>query len=381
MTVKRQNSVDNYGNEQIRSLFSLRNNIGSKVSDSANMPDLLPSLSRITIVNLQTSWNSTYARFCRGDLQTSEAKKMKPMNSGATGSNRSVGLMGRLGMAVVISLLSLFAVSAASAGNLSNTAKAIGTAPSGVAGAVQSATSTIAVPVVTKNPAYTVVKTISSQTTSNGASSSQVDGGDIITYSYVVKNTGNVSINNVVVTDPGVSFNGGAANALTSGPTLASGDAVNAGILDVGETWTYTASYTLTQANVNAAAGVTNGVSNTVSVTAKDPQAVTVNPTAGGSTLTATETINSVPSLTIAKTANTAGPLVVGQIVTYSYLVTNTGNVTITGVGITETAFNGTGGIAAVVPGGGAGTLAPGANTTFTATYTVTQADIDGLQP
>ena len=137
----------------------------------------------------------------------------------------------------------------------------------------------------------------------------------------------------------------------------------------------------MTQANVNAAAGVTNGVSNTVSVTAKDPQAVTVNPTAGGSTLTATETINSVPSLTIAKTANTAGPLVVGQIVTYSYLVTNTGNVTITGVGITETAFNGTGGIAAVVPSGGLSTLAPGANTTFTATYTVTQADIDGLQP
>jgi large repetitive protein len=379
MTVKQQISVDNRYQGQIRSLFSLPNNIGSKASDSANMPDLLPSSGRITIVNIKTSWNSTNAGFCRGELQTLEANKMKPVNSGTTGSNRGVGLISKLGMALVFSLLSLFAVSAANAGNLSNTARATGNPPTGAA--INSTTSTIAIPVVTKNPAYTVVKSISSQTTSNGANASQVDGGDIITYSYVVANTGNVSINTVVVTDPGVSFNGGAANALTSGPTKVSGDTTNPNILDVGETWTYTASYTLTQANVNAAAGVTNGVSNTVSVTAKDPQAVTVNPTAGGSTLTATETIAASPSLTIAKTANTAGPLTVGQVVTYSFLVTNNGNVTITGVAIQETAFNGTGGTGAITPTGGASTLAPGATTTFTANYTVTQADIDGLQP
>ncbi len=304
---------------------------------------------------------------------------MKSINSGVTGNNPRTGLLGRLGMALVVSLLSLFAVSAATAGNLSNTAQATGSPPTG--SPITSTTSTIAIPVVTKTPAYTVVKSVTSTTTSNGGSATQVDGGDIITYSYVVKNTGNVSINTVVVADPGVKFNGGSPNALTTGPALASGDTNSNSILDVTETWTYTATYLLTQANVNAAAGVPNGVANTVTVTAKDPQAVTVNPTGVGSTLTATTTINSVPSLTIAKTANTAGPLVVGQVVTYSYLVTNTGNVTITGVGVTETAFNGTGGIAAVVPSGGASTLAPGANTTFTASYTVTQADIDGLQP
>ncbi len=304
---------------------------------------------------------------------------MKSINSGVTGNNPRTGLLGRLGMALVVSLLSLFAVSAATAGNLSNTAQATGIPPTG--SPITSTTSTIAIPVVTKTPAYTVVKSVTSTTTSNGGSATQVDGGDIITYSYVVKNTGNVSINTVVVTDPGVKFNGGSPNALTTGPALASGDTNSNSILDVTETWTYTATYLLTQANVNAAAGVPNGVANTVTVTAKDPQAVTVNPTGVGSTLTATTTINSVPSLTIAKTANTAGPLVVGQVVTYSYLVTNTGNVTITGVGVTETAFNGTGGTAAVVPSGGASTLTPGANTTFTASYTVTQADIDGLQP
>ncbi len=379
MMLNRQIPVDNYGKVQNRPLFSLLNNVRSEVSDSANMPDLLPSLSRITIVNLQTIWNSTYATFCRGDLQTSEANKMKSMNSGTTGYKPKVGLMGRLGMALVVSLLSLFAVSAANAGNLSNSARATGSPPTGAA--INSTISTIAIPVVTKNPAYTVVKSVTSTTTSNGGSATQVDGGDIITYSYVVRNTGNVSINTVVVTDPGVKFNGGAANALTTGPALASGDTNTNSILDVGETWTYSATYLLTQANVDAAAGVANGVSNTVTVTGRDPQNVTVNPTPGGSTLTATTTINSVPSLTIAKTANTAGPLIAGQVVTYTFLVTNTGNVTITGVGVTETAFNGTGGTAAVVPSGGATTLAPGANTTFTASYTVTQADIDSLQP
>ena len=377
--VKTEMIVDNRNKVQNRSLFLLLNNVRSPVSDSADMPDLLPSKSRVAILDLLNRWNSADAKNRLGGLQTSEATKMKFRNSGVTGGNLRVGLLSRLGMAMVVSLLSLFAVSAASAGNLSNTARATGTPPTGAA--INSATSTIPIPVVTKNPAYTVVKSITSTTSSNGANGTQVDGGDIITYSYVVANTGNVSINTVVVTDPGVRFNGGAANALTSGPTKVSGDTVNPNILDVGETWTYTATYTLTQANVNAAAGVANGVANTVVVTARDPQNVAVNPSGGGSTLTATTTINSVPSLTIAKTANTAGPLTVGQIVTYSFLVTNTGNVTLTGVGVTETAFNGTGGIGAITPTGGATTLAPGVATTFTASYTVTQADIDTLQP
>ena len=286
----------------------------------------------------------------------------------------------RLALFLLLPLFSVAAATAASAGNLSNTAKAIGTAPGGSAGAVESSTSTVNIPITPRVATYSVAKLITSTTTSSGASSTQVDGGDKITYQYLVTNTGNVSLNTVVLTDPGVSFNGGAAQPLAApGLVKVSGDAVNPNILDVGEVWTYTASYVLTQANVDAVAGIANGVSNTAASSAKDPQINTVSPTA--STLTATTTINSVPSLTIAKTANLAGPLVAGDFVTFSYLVTNTGNVTISGVGITETAFNGTGGIGALTPSGGASTLAPGATTTFTATYTVTQADIDGLQP
>ena len=257
---------------------------------------------------------------------------------------------------------------------LNNTAKATGTP---AAGALTDPSDSLSIPVQPKAPSYTVVKSVVSVTSSNGGSTS-TDGGDIITYNYVVANTGNVSLSTVVVSDVGPQFNGGAANALTSGPTKVAGDAVNPGVLDVGETWTYTATYTLTQANVDASAGVANGVSNTVVASAKDPQNTTITPSVAGSTLTATTTIPAVPTLTIDKTANTAGPLVVGQVVSYSFLVTNTGNVTVTGVSVTETAFNGSG--TAPVPAGGATTLAPGASTTFTATYTVTQADIDNLQ-
>ncbi len=269
-------------------------------------------------------------------------------------------------------------LTAANAANLTNTATASGTPPTGPA--VTSGPSTVNIPVVTKAPAYRVLKSITSTTTSSGANASQIDGGDTITYQYQVINTGNVNLSTVTLTDPGVSFNGGAANALTTGPTKVSGDTVAPGILNVGETWTYTATYVLTQANVNAAAGVTNGVSNTVSSSARDPQNVAISPTPATSVLTATTTIPSVGTLTVAKTANTAGPLTVGQTIVFSYLVTNTGNVTLTSVGINETAFNGTGGTGALTPAGGATTLAPGATTTFTASYVVTQADIDGLQ-
>ncbi len=104
------------------------------------------------------------------------------------------------------------------------------------------------------------------------------------------------------------------------------------------------------------------------------------------------------PQLTIVKNANTAGPAAVNDIITYTYTVTNSGNLTISGVNIAD-AHNGYGTVPVpgaetqsldaaplgdstdVTPGNGIwSVLAPGDEVTFTATYTVTQTDVDLLQ-
>jgi uncharacterized repeat protein (TIGR01451 family) len=103
------------------------------------------------------------------------------------------------------------------------------------------------------------------------------------------------------------------------------------------------------------------------------------------------------PQLTIDKIANTASPANAGSVIGYTYRVTNTGNININNVTITDT-HNGYG--SDPVPGNeamfndvaplgnstDAGTnaswdvLAPGDIIEFTSTYAVVQADIDNLQ-
>ncbi len=350
-----------------------------------------PEFARKDDVTIPNSKQETGTKLKSGKSREwfplTEAIQMKANQTGRRLSASVAATLKGLAIALLAPMISLAAATSANAANLTNTAHAFGTAPGGTAGAVISNDSTVNIPVTTKTPAYTVAKSVISTTTGNGAALTAVDAGDIITYSYVVANTGNVSLSAVSLTDPGVSFNGGAAQALTSGPTYSAGDINTNNKLDVGETWTYSASYTFTQPDVDAAAGITDGVSNSVTASANDPQGTPVSPTPGGSTLTATATITSSPALTIAKTATVGGnavglpittALVVGDTINYSYLVTNTGNVTISGIAVSETAFTGTS--TAPTPAGGATTLAPGANTTYTASYVVTQADIDALQ-
>ncbi len=308
-------------------------------------------------------------------------------------------------LAVMLPLMVASLATAASAADLSNTARARGTAPGGTANAVVSVTDTVDIPVITKAPKYTVAKSVAAGITTNGTAGIADASGDTLVYTFAVKNTGNVTLNTVALTDPGPLFGTTAGTTASAFVTsLASAVPVQTGAtgvatanLDIGETWTYTVTYTLSQTDVNnaVASGASNNVTNTVSATAKDPQGISVTPTALGSTLTATTTIVGSPSMTIDKTAKikkagSAGGFVaivatdrleVGDQVEYSYLVTNTGNVTLTGVNVNETAFTGNGGIVPPAPTGGASTLLPAASTTFTSVYTVTQADVNALQP
>jgi large repetitive protein len=104
------------------------------------------------------------------------------------------------------------------------------------------------------------------------------------------------------------------------------------------------------------------------------------------------------PSMLVTKAATPNTNLSAGQVVTYTYTVKNTGNVSIKNIALTDV-HNAIG--AAPVPGsevvtgdvpplndsndatagnGVWSSLAPGDTITFTATYTVQQSDVDTLQ-
>jgi hypothetical protein len=87
------------------------------------------------------------------------------------------------------------------------------------------------------------------------------------------------------------------------------------------------------------------------------------------------------PSLSMNKTfvfatdLNNNGLADVGDVITYSFAVANTGNVLITGISVNDT-HGGAAPLGPITPVT-VPSLAPGANTLFQATYAVVQADVD----
>ena len=162
--------------------------------------------------------------------------------------------------------------------------------------------------------------------------------GNLISYSYKVTNTGNVTLAGpVTVTDD---------KATVTCP---------AGGLAPGAFMTCTASYTITQTDLD------NGsVKNTAQAHAN-----------GTDSNQDDETVTAVarPELTLVKTVTPGTYSAVGNLISYSYKVTNSGNVTLAGP-VTVTDDKAT----VTCPAGG---LAPGAFMTCTASYTITQTDLD----
>ena len=112
------------------------------------------------------------------------------------------------------------------------------------------------------------------------------------------------------------------------------------------------------------------------------PSGGTVNDTSDPVTVSVTQS----PPLSIVKSADPTTVTAAGQSVTYTFTVTNTGNVTLTGVGVTDVPTAPAGGVTATCqslsnPGatcsGATTTLVPGQIGHFTGTYAVSQADVD----
>ena len=178
-------------------------------------------------------------------------------------------------------------------------------------------------------------------------------------------------------------------------------------------TGTTNSAYTLNEAMAAGSGSLITAYSKTIACSNANPVGTNVAsintlPIAftakGGDAISCTITNNGTPTpnLVLAKGFTAAPtPVVLGQVITYSYAVSNTGNVPMQNVKIND--LHGV--PAVVVPTGGAGitaetltaagplgagaspdsaandgiwtTLAPGATVTFTYSYTVTQTDID----
>ena len=168
--------------------------------------------------------------------------------------------------------------------------------------------------------------------------------GQQVTYTYHVTNPKYFTLRDVHVTDDHISH-----NIDCTPSTLATGDSA-----------TCTARYAVTQADLDA-----GHVTNSARATGLTPNSDTVDSGHAHATVTAVQH----PAVHLAKSAAPATYGAPGEIIHYTYTVTNAGNVTLHDVALHDSKLG-----AVTCPYTG---LAPGASMTCTAAHATTQADVD----
>ena len=219
-------------------------------------------------------------------------------------------------------------------GYVTNTATASATNPQAIT--ITSPSSSVTVDATQATSSLSLTKS----TTSTGYGAA----GDTIPYSYVVTNSGTTTLSAIGVTDSLIS------DVSCPSPTLAPSTSE-----------TCTANYTVTQADVDA-----GSVTNTAYATATDVDSSTVK---SGSSTVVVEASQATSTLSIVKSTNSSGYGAAGDVIDYTYLVTNTGTTDLTGVAVSDNLVSGV-----ICP---SSTLAPSASETCSGSYTVTQANVD----
>ena len=220
------------------------------------------------------------------------------------------------------------------AGKADNTATATGTTPTG--GSATSTPSTTTTP-LTQNSGLTLVKTA-------GVPSGDA-AGSTITFNFALTNTGNITLDGLIVNDPLLD-----APATCAVVTLLPG-----------ESTTCTGLRTLTQADFDKAALV-----NTATVTGRTPSGDPITSPPSTTTTPLTQT----PLLSLVKTAGVPSGNTAGSTIEYSFALTNAGNVTLNGLLVNDALLDAPATCAVV-------TLLPGESTTCTGLRTLTQADFN----
>jgi uncharacterized repeat protein (TIGR01451 family) len=182
--------------------------------------------------------------------------------------------------------------------------------------------------------------------------------GDVISYSFEATNTGNVTVSGIALED---GLAGLSEIVFGTWPGVA-------GSLAPGQTVTATADYALSQADLDNGAVYNAAVVKGLAVR-------------GGAVLAEDDTTTVLiasPSLRFDKSGAAAAPErpLAGQSMLFSFVIENTGNITATGVAITDE-LAGLGDVVFDAWPAAVGVLAPGQRVTATAGYTLSQADVD----
>ena len=186
------------------------------------------------------------------------------------------------------------------AGAVVNTASIVGTPPVG-APIPPVPSNQVTIPGL-QSPALTIVK--------SSRPRRRTAVGQVIPYTFTVTNTGNVTITDVAVSDPKL-------GAVTCPVTT----------LAPGSSTVCTGSYTATAGDLDSGQPIVN----TATVTGTPPPSAPALPLSSANTVTVT--VVQSPALTIVKSSTTTSATAVGQVIPYTFTVTNTGNVTMTSVG------------------------------------------------
>jgi gliding motility-associated-like protein/uncharacterized repeat protein (TIGR01451 family) len=208
--------------------------------------------------------------------------------------------------------------------------------------------------------------------------------GDSVVYTIEVLNTGNVTLTNIVLDDILLNFDGETLTLDGAGVEFVFGTlGSNEGTIQVGEIATYTATYSIQQNDINS-----GGISNSVFGEAVTIQGTVLNDTSddgddsdGNTEDDPTETVFVLDaSISLLKSflplEDDNGDGIAGgldDIIRFVFTVENTGNTTLYNVNIIDPLPG------VVVTGGPIAELNPGEidNVTISATYQITQDDID----
>jgi uncharacterized repeat protein (TIGR01451 family) len=154
--------------------------------------------------------------------------------------------------------------------------------------------------------------------------------GNLITYSLILRNNGNANATGVVISDSLPAHTDFVAGSISLNPPTAGQVGTAPPLLASNVNLAVGASLTVTY-RVRARTPLTNGttITNTASVTSTQTPTLVTD--------TVVDTVSSSPALAIRKTASYAAPLSPGETLTYTIVVSNSGNANATGGVISDT--------------------------------------------